>query len=151
MDAMRIAVAVAVAGLMPAAAFAQDALRLGDVNVMQTPKPAQYQPDSTDYDLADRGKTFDIACTVGDDGKMRDCAAQPNNMYDQNFVKIGVDNASGFVVGARARDGSLTAGRRLSLTCKFNRMGQDDAEAADDAPIVHDRSRTDLASNGAPN
>lgn len=149
MYAMKIAVAVAVAGLMPGVVLAQDALKLGDVNVMQTPKPAQYQPDSTDYDLADRGKTFDIACTVGDDGKMRDCAAEPNNMYDQNFVKIGVDNASGFVVGARARDGSSTAGRRLNLTCKFNRMGQDDAEAVADAP--HDHSRTDLAVNGAPN
>ncbi len=151
MYAMKIAIVVAVAGLMPGVALAQDALKLGDVNVMQMPKPAQYQPDSTDYDLADRGKTFDIVCTVGNDGKMSDCAAQPNNLYDQNFVKIGVDNANGFVVGTRARDGSSTAGRKLSLTCKFNRMGGDDTEATADVPPPHDHGRTDLAVNGAPN
>ncbi len=151
MYAMKIAIVVAVAGLMPGVALAQDALKLGDVNVMQMPKPAQYQPDSTDYDLADRGKTFDIVCTVGNDGKMSDCAAQPNNLYDQNFVKIGVDNANGFVVGTRARDGSSTVGRKLSLTCKFNRMGGDDTEASADVPPPPDRGRTDLAVNGAPN
>lgn len=151
MNAMKMAAVVAVAGLVPGVALAQDALRLGDVNIMQTPKPAQYQPDSTDYDLADRGKTFDIACTVGTDGRMQDCKAQPNNLYDQNFVKIGVDNAGGFVVGARARDGSPTAGRRLSLTCKFNRMGNDGEASTDGAPPPHDPARTDLASNGAPN
>ena len=149
MNAIKIAAMIAGAGLLPGAAWAQEALRLGDVNVVQMPKPAQYQPDSTDYDLADRGKTFDIVCTVGDDGKVSDCAAQPNNLYDQNFVKIGVDNANGFVVGTRARDGSSTVGRKLNLTCKFNRMGGDEEEAAADAP--HDHGRTDLAVNGAPN
>ena len=151
MNAMKIAAVIAVAGLLPGAAWAQDALRLGDVNVTQMPKPAQYQPDSTDYDLADRGKTFDISCVVGADGKMSDCVAEPNNMYDQNFVKIGVDNARDFVVGTRARDGSSTAGRRLTVTCKFNRMGGDETQAAADVPPPHDASRTDLASNGAPN
>jgi hypothetical protein len=143
MNAMKIAAMIVGTGLLPGAALAQDALSLGDVNVMQMPKPAQYQPDSTDYDLADRGKTFDIVCTVGGDGKVSDCAAGPNNLYDQNFVKIGV--------GTRARDGSSTAGRKLNLTCKFNRMGGDEPVAAADVPPPHDRGRTDLASNGAPN
>jgi len=143
MNAIRTVAVMAVAGLVPGIGHAQDALKLGDVHIMQEPSPAHYQPDSTDYDLADRGKTFDIMCTVGVDGHMRDCVAQPNNMFDQNFVRIGVDNARGFVVGARARDGSPTIGRTLSLTCKFNRTDGDGAQASADAP--HDTPATDVS------
>ena len=145
MRALTIAAALGIAGLIPGAAFAQDELRLGDVNIVQEPEPAHYQPDSTDYDLADRGKTFDIVCTVGNEGKMSDCVAKPNNLYDQNFVKIGVDNARNFVVGVRARDGSSTAGRTLSLTCKFDRANGEDPSAT--AAPADDKTRTDIASN----
>ncbi len=151
MNALKIAAALSVAVLMPGTVFAQDALRLKDVNVVQQPEPARYQPDSTDYDLADKGKTFDIDCTVGPDGKMRDCEAQPNDMLDQNFVKIGVDNARGFVVDRAARDGSSTAGRTLSLTCQFSRADKagDEAAADDDrrAQAASQEDRTDVASN----
>ena len=162
MNAMKIAAAVAIAGLIPGIAlaqntFSQNSLRpnplyLNDVNVVQQPQPARYQPDATDYDLADRGKTFDIVCTVGGDGHMHDCTAEPNSMFDQNFVRIGVDNARDFVVGAQARDfvvgaqardGSPTAGRTLSLTCQFNRA---DGEVA----AVKGFSRTDVAVNDQP-
>jgi len=143
MNTIRIAAALAAAGLTPGIVHAQDVLRLGDVHIMQEPLPAHYQPDSTDYDLADRGKTFDIMCTVGGDGHMRDCVAQPNNMFDQNFVRIGVDNARGFVVGARARDGSSTTGRTLSLTCKFSRTDGDGAQASADVP--HDTPATEVS------
>jgi hypothetical protein len=148
MNAMKIAAAVAIAGLIPGIALAQNALsqnslRLTDVNVVQQPQPAHYQPDATDYDLADRGKTFDIVCTVGNDGHMADCTAEPNGMFDQNFVRIGVDNARGFVIGAQARDGTSTAGRRLSLTCKFHRA---DADGAGDK----DLDGTTVAVNDRP-
>jgi len=139
--------AIAIAGLIPGVAVAQDSLRLGDVQVVQSPAPARYQPDSTDYDLADRGKTFDIDCLVAPDGRMHDCQALPNNMYDQNFVRIGVDNARGFVVATRARDGTPTAGRTLSLTCKFSRTdGSDGDVAAKDADDAG-TGRTDVAAN----
>ncbi len=147
MNALTIAAMFAVAGLIPGIAQAQDPLRLGDVQVMQSPEPARYQPDSTDYDLADRGKTFDIDCLVAADGRMHDCQALPNNMFDQNFVKIGVDNARDFVVGMRARDGSPTAGRVLSLTCKFSRTDEGDGGAAVESANDHDEGRTDVASN----
>jgi len=153
MNAMKIAAAVAIAGLIPGIAlaqntFSQNSLRpnplyLNDVNVVQQPQPARYQPDATDYDLADRGKTFDIVCTVGGDGHMHDCTAEPNSMFDQNFVRIGVDNARDFVVGAQARDGSPTAGRTLSLTCQFNRT---DGDVANDKGLT----RTDVAVNDQP-
>ncbi len=148
MNAMKFAVAVAIAGLIPGialaqSAFAQNSLRLNDVNVVQQPQPARYQPDATDYDLADRGKTFDIVCTVGGDGHMHDCTAEPNSMFDQNFVRIGVDNARDFVVGAQARDGSPTAGRTLALTCQFNRA---DSVVANDKALT----RTDVAVNDQP-
>ena len=151
MNAMKIAAAIAIAGLIPGIALAQNTfpqnslrpnpLYLNDVNVVQQPQPARYQPDATDYDLADRGKTFDIVCTVGGDGHMHDCTAEPNSMFDQNFVRIGVDNARDFVVGARARDGSSTAGRTLSLTCQFNRT--DGGDLASDKGLT----RTDVAVN----
>jgi len=143
MNAIRIAAAMTVLGVGPGIGHAEDALKLGDVNIMQQPSPAHYQPDSTDYDLADRGKTFDIMCTVGGDGRMQNCVAQPNNMFDQNFVRIGVDNARGFVVGARAHDGSSTIGRTLSLTCKFNRTDGDGAQASAGAP--HDAAATQVS------
>ena len=148
MNAMKFAVAVAIAGLVPGIALAQNtlsqnSLRLNDVNIVQQPQPAHYQPDATDYDLADRGKTFDIVCTVGGDGHMHDCTAEPNSMFDQNFVRIGVDNARDFVVGAQARDGSPTAGRTLALTCQFNRA---DSHVASDKGL----SRTDVAVNDRP-
>ncbi len=148
MNPMKFAVAVALAGLIPGIAlaqntFSQNSLRLDDVNIVQQPQPAHYQPDATDYDLADRGKTFDIVCTVGGDGYMHDCTAQPNSLFDQNFVRIGVDNARDFVVGAQARDGSPTAGRTLALTCQFNRA---DSDVAADKGL----SRTDVAVNDRP-
>ncbi len=147
MNAIRMAAALAVTGLWPGIGHAQDALKLGDVNVMQSPSPAHYQPDSTDYDLADRGKTFDIMCTVGSDGRMQNCIAQPNNMFDQNFVRIGVDNARGFVVGARAHDGSPTVGRTLSLTCKFSRTDGDAAPAPATEVSARAGSSSDVAQN----
>ena len=148
MNAMKFAAAVAIAGLIPGIALAQSSvasntLSLNDVKVVQEPQPARYQPDATDYDLADRGKTFDIVCTVGGDGHMHDCTAAPNSMFDQNFVRIGVDNARDFVVGAQARDGSPTAGRTLSLTCRFNRA---DGDVADGKTLT----RTDVAVNDQP-
>jgi len=152
MNAMKIAAAVAIVGLIPGVvpaqnvqpqnAFPQNALLLNDVNVVQQPQPARYQP-ATDYDLADRGKTFAIDCMVGSDGHVHDCTAEPNSMVDQNFVRIGVDNARAFIVGARARDGSPTAGRTLSLTCQFNRT---DGDVANDKGLT----RTDVAVNDQP-
>ena len=152
MNALNIAAVFVVAALIPGAALAQDALQLRDVRVVQQPRPAHYQPDSTDYDLADRGKTSAILCTVNTDGRMQDCTAQPNNLADQNFVRIGVDNARDFVVGPEARDGSPTTGRILSLTCRFDRAGGDAAveqsSSDDGAPATQDDGeRTDVAVN----
>lgn len=140
--------------LMPGAAFAQDVLRLGDVSVVQTPQQAHYRPENTDYDLADQGKTFNILCTVAGDGHMQDCTAQPNGMADQNFVRIGTDNARYFVIARTARDGSPTVGRLLSLTCKFDRseggVARDAAvEQSDDGSAATDTQSTDIAVNDA--
>ena len=71
MNAMKIAAAVAIAGVIPGIALAQNVqglsaqpqntMYLNDVSVVQQPQPVRYQPDATDYDLADRGKTFDLS------------------------------------------------------------------------------------------
>ena len=152
MNALNLAAALFAAALIPGGALAQDSLRLGDVDVVQHPHPAHYRPDSTDYDLADRGKTFDILCTVNTDGRMQDCTAQPNNLADQNFVRIGVDNARYFVIARAAHDGSATAGRVLSLTCRFDPADGDgtvERSLAEDgaAQAVADdgHARTDVA------
>ncbi len=159
MNALKIAAALSAGMLLPACAFAQEALSLGDVHVVQQPKPAHYQPDSTDYDLADRGKRFEILCTVAGDGRMQDCTAQPNTLADQNFVRIGTENAKDFVIGAQARDGSPTMGRTLSLTCQFHPMDDGIHDAAVEQSSTDDSSspppadtpkRTDVAVNDAP-
>jgi hypothetical protein len=145
MNALKIAAILSAGTLVPGAAFAQSVLRLGDVDVVQTPQQAHYRPENTDYDLADQGKTFNILCTVAVDGRMQDCTAQPNGMADQNFVRIGTDNARYFVIARHARDGTPTAGRILSLTCKFDRAGDGVADAA---PEQGDRgASSDVAVN----
>lgn len=132
MNALKITAILFVGASIPGAASAQTVLRLGDVDVIQQPRQAHYRPENTDYDLADQGKTFNVLCTVAVDGHMQDCTAQPNSMADQNFVHIGTDNARYFVIARHARDGSPTAGRILSLTCKFDRAG---VEGVGDAAV----------------
>ena len=68
-------------------------------------------------------------------------------MVDQNFVKIGVDNARDFVVATRARDGSPTAGRVLSLTCQFKRTDDSGDAAAGGKAEDAGASGTDVAAN----
>jgi len=145
MRALKIALMLLAGLLFPGAAFAQTVLRLGDVDVVQTPQQAHYRPENTDYDLADQGKTFNILCTVAVDGRMQDCTAQPNSMADQNFVHIGTDNARYFVIARHARDGSPTAGRILSLTCKFDRTGDGIGDAAPEQG--DDAASSDVAVN----
>lgn len=116
----------AVALMLPAGAMAQTVLRMGDVGVLHQPEPASYQPEGN-YDLADAGKTFDIACIVGGDGRLSGCKAMANNIVDQNFVTVALDNASGWVIQPRDHFGKSTAGRTFLLICQFKRS--DDVEA----------------------
>lgn len=116
---------------------APQTLGLNDVELIRRPPPSRYQPEGTTLDLHDQGKSFDVSCMVADDGRMRDCAADENDMVDQNFVDIAVADISQIVVGPEAVDGTPTAGKRLLVTCAFRRLDVPDAvsklAAADNA------------------
>ncbi len=117
---------LALCGLgVPGAVFAQDSvLRMNDVTINYQPKPASYQPDGTNYDLADQGKSFNIACVIGADGHPGGCRADNNNMVDQNFVSRALGNVSQWVIDPTARDGSATTGQTLVITCQFTRTDE---------------------------
>jgi len=121
----RIIMLLALAPLVfPMAATAQDLLRMGDVGVVHQPEPASYQPEGSTLDLADQGKSFDIACVVGGDGRLGNCKALANDMIDQNFVKTALDNADDWVVQPRDSHGRSTAGRTFVITCQFKRKDE---------------------------
>ena len=103
------------------AARAQVPLAINDITIVSQPQPANYQPQGSDLDLADAGKSFDIGCVVGGDGKLQACQAGANTIYDQNFIRIAIANVSQWVVAPRTVDGQLTAGRTLVVTCQFHR------------------------------
>ncbi len=122
MRTLGLIIACTVVAAWPCATLAQDAVHLADAQVVYQPQPTSYQPDASDLDLADQGKAFDVSCTVGDDGHMQDCKAEPNDMADQNFVRIAVSDVQQFVVGPQTRDGEATAGRQFTVTCAFHRL-----------------------------
>ena len=119
----KVLVTLAILGLsLPGAVMAQDVLRMGDVNISYLPAPRSYQPDGTNYDLADAGKSFDVTCVIGADGHLGSCRADNNNMVDQNFVSHALSNVGQWVVEPRAHDGEATAGKTFVVTCQFTRL-----------------------------
>lgn len=113
-----------------------DTIELSDVQVIEGPAQSQYQPENSNLDLLDQGKSFDITCVIGKNGGMTDCEAAPNDIRDPNFVEIALNNVSQTVVGPVANDGQPTEGRVLLVTAHFER--------ADKQP-----ASSDLAMNGS--
>jgi hypothetical protein len=112
-----------------------DTISLSEVQVRQAPAQSRYQPEDSNLDLLDQGKSFDITCVIGTNGAMKDCEAAPNDIRDPNFVDIALKNVSQTVVGPVAEDGQPTEGRVLLVTAHFQR--------ADKQPAT-----SDLAMNG---
>jgi hypothetical protein len=112
-----------------------DTVSLAEVEVRHAPGQSRYQPEGSDLDLMDQGKSFDITCVIGREGAMHDCEAAPNDIRDPNFVEIALNNVGQTVVGPVAEDGQPTAGRVLLVTAHFER--------ADKQPV------SNLAMNGA--
>ena len=97
-----------------------------DVQILYQPDPQNYQPDGN-LDANDAGKSFAIVCTISDSGHLGDCYAEPNDLNDQNFVRLAMDNAKRWVIGPTLRDGEPSAGQSFRLVCRFDRL--DDREA----------------------
>lgn len=97
-----------------------------DVQVLYQPDPQSYQPDGN-LDAQDAGKSFAIVCTISDSGHLSNCYAEANDLNDQNFVRVAMDNARLWVVGPMLRDGEPSAGQSFRLVCRFDRL--DDREA----------------------
>ena len=136
----KVLVTMAIMALaVPAATMAQDAmpqqvLRMSDVTISYLPTPRSYQPDGTNYDLADQGKSFDVTCVINGQGHMQNCSAANNNMVDQNFVSRALDNVGQWVVDARALDGEPTAGKTFTVTCQFTRLADVTQQIASASP-----------------
>lgn len=96
-------------------------VRLEEVEVLTPPAQSRYQPEGS-QDLQDAGKTFDVSCRIADTGNMEDCEASPNDIRDETFVEIAVNNVSQTVIGPVADDGQPTAGRTLIVTAQFHRI-----------------------------
>ena len=120
--------------ILPGAAMAQDALRMSDVTITYLPTPRSYQPDGTNYDLADQGKSFDVTCVIAQNGHMQDCSANNNNMVDQNFVSRALDNVGQWVVNPQGRDGQPTVGKTFVVTCQFTRLADLNQKVASASP-----------------
>lgn len=119
----KVLVTLAALGLsLPGTVMAQDALHMSDVTISYLPAPRSYQPDGTNYDLADAGKSFDVACVIGADGHLGGCRADNNNMVDQNFVSRALTNVGQWVVEPKAHNGQPTAGKKFVVTCQFTRL-----------------------------
>ena len=125
-----ILVAGAAASALAVSALAAEPVYMGDVTIVHQPPPSGYQPEGTNFDLADQGKTFDVACTIATDGRLSGCAAEDNDLYDQKFVDIATANVSQWVVAPQTAQGQPSAGRTLIVTVRFNRA---DVAAADGA------------------
>ena len=115
----------------PGIVMAQDLVTTADVVVLYQPEPARYVPDGNDLDLSDQGKSFDVTCIITRSGRMSDCQAEDNDLADQNFVRIAVQNVSRWVVGPQTRNGDSSEGLVLVVTCQFQLQGQrDDRQVA---------------------
>ncbi len=104
-----------------------DTVGLDEVEVRKAPGQSRYQPEGSDLDLMDQGKSFDITCVIGRNGAMNDCEAAPNDIRDPNFVEIALNNVSQTVVGPVAEDGQPTEGRVLLVTAHFERADKQPA------------------------
>ncbi len=92
-----------------------------DVEILYRPDPQSYQPDGN-LDTGDGGKTFVIDCVISESGHLSGCYAEENDLNDQNFVRLALQNARKWVVGPQLRNGEPSAGRTFRLICRFDRM-----------------------------
>ncbi|ESQ92122.1 hypothetical protein ABAC460_04345 [Asticcacaulis sp. AC460] len=125
-------VAGAAAAALGVSALAAEPVYLGDVRIVHQPPPSGYQPEGTNFDLEDQGKTFDISCTIAADGRLSACEAGENDLYDQKFVDIATANVSQWVVAPQTVAGGPAAGKTLIVTVQFNRTDQTNLAAASD-------------------
>lgn len=110
------------AGSLPGAAMAQGVLHMSDVTISYLPEPRSYQPDGTNWDLADAGKSFDVSCVIGSNGHLGGCRADNNNMVDQNFVSRALSNVGQWIIAPAAHNGEPTVGKTFVVTCQFTRL-----------------------------
>ncbi|EGF90174.1 hypothetical protein ABI_31890 [Asticcacaulis biprosthecium C19] len=115
---------------MTVPALAAEPVYLGDVQIVHQPPPSGYQPEGTDFDLADQGKTFDVACAISGDGKLSGCEADENDLYDQKFITIATANVSQWVLAPQTASGQSVAGRTLVVTVQFTRADRIGVAAA---------------------
>ncbi|WP_155847304.1 hypothetical protein [Asticcacaulis sp. AC402] len=105
--------------------MAQSLVGIDDLEIIYQPEPAHYQPSGDDLDLADQGKSFEVTCVISPSGRLSDCAAEDNDMVDQNFVRVAVKSVSKWVVGTQTRRGESAVGRLLTVTCWFRLEGSE--------------------------
>lgn len=99
-----------------------------DVNIVYQPTPQNYQPDGN-LDASDAGKSFAIDCVISDSGRLGGCYAEDNDLNDQNFVRLALENARQWVVAPQLRNGGESAGRTFRLVCRFDRLSDERAES----------------------
>ncbi len=99
-----------------------------DIQIMYQPEPQSYQPDGN-LDAGDAGKAIAIDCVISDSGHLSGCYAEENDLNDQNFVRLALDNARQWVVGPQLRNGEPSAGRTFRLVCRFDRTNSGVAPA----------------------
>lgn len=126
---LMVSITLSSAVFLPAGAACAQTVSLGDVSVVYQPEPTGYQPQGSDIDLSDAGKSFDIACRIVAGGKLTSCAVQANEINDVNFLRVAVGNVSQWVLAPRTVDGRPVAGRTLIVTCQFRRTDVAGAEA----------------------
>lgn len=116
-----LAVVAGATSLVATSVNAQTPIFLGDIKVLKQPLPTAYQPEGTTNDLADAGKSFDVACIITATGTLSDCRALDNDIYDPNFIRVALGNIGHWVVAPTTLDGRSAVGRTLTITVQVQR------------------------------
>lgn len=93
-------------------------LGLEDVRLVYSPPPSRYQPEGT-AELADRGRSVEIACVVGPDGRMQGCSAAADRFTDPKVAELALTDVSQFIVAPTTRGGAQATGQTLRIICRF--------------------------------
>ena len=92
-----------------------------DVEIIYQPEAASYRPTSN-VDNGDEGKRFSVVCAISLAGRLNTCYAEPNDINDQNFVRVAIENARKWVVGPQLRDGTPSADQAFRFVCRLDRI-----------------------------
>ena len=80
--------------------------------------PAYLEPVTTDQDLYDAGKSFEVVCMLSTNGRLGDCKAKAKHINDKAFVNMVVLSAQDWFFQTRTRKGRNAVGRKVSFVAK---------------------------------